>query len=92
MSANRPRLFLTSVLLVTLAFAAAPASGATQTQATDPRWTPWLGCWTAVDAVVCAVPTARPAAVELVTIAKGQIVFREEVDASGTPLVRVREG
>jgi hypothetical protein len=66
-------------------------------QATDPRWQPWLGCWvpgessklglTADDnragGLVCVVPAANGAGVELATVANGVVVHRERVNPTG---------
>lgn len=57
----------------------------------DSRWQAWLGCWTADSArttaatTVCVTPVAKSSAVDLVTIARGAIVTRERIDATGRP-------
>jgi hypothetical protein len=81
-----------------LGFAAAvlPAqSSAKSSVATDPRWTPWLGCWQqdtagfaaagVPAAVTCVTPVTGSASVEALSIAGGQIVSRKRLDAAGTP-------
>ena len=57
-------------------------------QEVDSRWTPWLGCWRAVDEtttapVLCVVPLAGEAAIEMLTIADGQVLSRESIFADG---------
>jgi hypothetical protein len=73
------------------------AQGATQTAKraaqTDPRWYPWLGCWTSDStdgralrgAVSCIVPVSGSAAVEALSLVDGQVVSRQRIDASGRP-------
>ncbi|MGH7615595.1 MAG: hypothetical protein ACREPM_00025 [Gemmatimonadaceae bacterium] len=62
----------------------------------DSRWDAWLGCWGVDTAagggrqqtsanVVCIVPVANSHAVEALTIARGKIVARDRLDASGEP-------
>src|SRR5438034_1046976 len=62
----------------------------------DARWTAWLGCWQrttgAAEPLTCVVPTARPSAVDVVTIANGATVFRERIDASGQSYPVDKEG
>ena len=57
-------------------------------QEIDSRWTPWLGCWRAVDEtttapVLCVVPLAGEAAIEMLTIADGQVLSRESIFGDG---------
>ena len=57
-------------------------------QEVDSRWAPWLGCWRAVDEtatapVLCVVPLAGEAAIEMLTIVDGQVVSRESIFADG---------
>ena len=57
-------------------------------QTVDSRWAPWLGCWRAVDEtatapVLCVVPLAGEAAIEMLTIVDGQVVSRESIFADG---------
>ena len=57
-------------------------------QEVDSRWTPWLGCWRAVDEtptapVLCVVPLAGEAAIEMLTIADGEVLSRESIFADG---------
>jgi hypothetical protein len=55
----------------------------------DSRWFAWLGCWTPTDAstrsVTCVIPIAGSRDAEALTIARGAIVTRERLDASGRP-------
>jgi hypothetical protein len=72
---------------------AAPASA--QSIEPDGRWQAWLGCWAPSDAppgaeqaasgvpVVCVLPTPDAAAVELATVAEGEVVARERLVVSG---------
>ena len=76
-------------LVVVLALLAPSAAGA-QTAFADPRWHPWIGCWssgqnglTGVAARVCVVPADGPSAVELLTIKDGAVASRERIEASG---------
>jgi hypothetical protein len=60
---------------------------------TDPRWTPWLGCWesdtTGAGAasvsvpVTCIVPVSNASSVDALSIAGGQIVSRRPLIADG---------
>ena len=57
-------------------------------QEADSRWTPWIGCWRAVDEtafapVLCVVPLAGEAAIEMLTLFDGQVVSREPVFTDG---------
>ena len=64
-------------------------AGLMQAQATaDTRWSAWIGCWRTADAdaaTTCVVPTARPSAVDVVTIVNGEIDSRQRIDADGQP-------
>lgn len=68
---------------------AAPSAASATTAGADARWTPWLGCWRAVDdpastgARVCV--TAANGGVTLRTIVAGQSVSEESRNADGTP-------
>jgi hypothetical protein len=59
-------------------------------QEVDSRWAPWIGCWRAVGETVpasapatapllCVVPLAGEAAIEMLTVVDGQVVSRESV-------------
>lgn len=55
-------------------------------QASDSRWSPWLGCWRTADensAIKCIVPTARASAVDVVTVVNGEVDSRHRIDADG---------
>jgi hypothetical protein len=71
-------------------------AGLMQAQATaDPRWSAWIGCWRTADAdaaTTCVVPTARPSAVDVVTIVNGEIDSRQRIDADGQPHAIDRSG
>lgn len=79
---------LTSRLaFVSAALAMAPVAGA---QGTSAPWAPWIGCWDLVPRAgatersdrVCVVPTASPAAVDLVSVVGDSITTRQRLDAS----------
>lgn len=70
-----------------------------QSETTDPRWQPWLGCWEpapasspAQSSVVCVVPAWRSSVVDIVTISDGKEISREAVDASGARRRITKEG
>ena len=83
------------------AFAATAAASVPQT---DPRWLPWIGCWSpsgatedaapAVSGVqrVCVMPVDGADGVEVVNVANGEIVSRFRIDASGERQPVNREG
>ncbi len=65
-------------------------------QTPDARWQPWLGCWAPSDApsqgiaanntaagLVCVVPAASGAGVEVATVANGVVVHRERLNPTG---------
>ena len=61
-------------------------------QEVDSRWAPWIGCWRAVDEtatvpatapLLCVVPLAGEAAIEMLTVVDGQVVSRESVFTDG---------
>ncbi len=57
-------------------------------QEVDSRWAPWIGCWRAVDEpaeapVLCVVPLAGEAAIEMLTVLDGQVVSRESIFTDG---------
>ena len=59
-----------------------------EAQGVDSRWAPWVGCWQAVDEtaaapLLCAVPLAGQAAIEMLTVIDGQVVSRESIFADG---------
>jgi hypothetical protein len=71
------------MIAVLLGAGAAPARA--QDAASDPRWLAYIGCWEPVESVkpyLCVVP-AGAAAVDLVTIVKGQVTARERIAATG---------
>jgi hypothetical protein len=101
---TRPSLVLAAAVLL----GSAVAAGAQQTQlaSTDGRWAPWVGCWQASsrDAltqdlapnkslpVVCIVPAAGNATVDLVTVNAATPPTTERVDANGSRRAVDREG
>jgi uncharacterized membrane protein YgcG len=101
---NRTSAVLAAVLLLGSALAA----GAQETQlaSNDGRWTPWIGCWQASsrDAltldlapnkaapVICFIPAAGNATVDLVTINGGTAGAPERVDAAGSRREVSRDG
>src|SRR5215471_14071294 len=75
------------------------ASAFAQARPSDPRWQPWIGCWTSSTRQgadpfrqVCVVPAAGVSAVDIVTVSGGKIVARERVDASGAKRDTERDG
>lgn len=82
---------------------AAPPARAQQAQ-TDPRWQAWVGCWTPAATVarqssgnaqpllVCVVPAAGSAGVDVVTVADTQVVSRDRLEATGERHAVTREG
>jgi len=65
---------------------AQPAQTARETQTSDARWSPWLGCWRTAEessATMCIVPTTRASAVDVVTIVNGEVDSRQRIDADG---------
>ena len=66
-------------------------------QEVDSRWAPWIGCWRAVDEraaapVLCVVPLAGEAAIEMLTMFDGQVVSRESIFTDGRQRGVSREG
>jgi hypothetical protein len=71
---------------------------------TDPRWLPWIGCWTPATATtevvaslvrtqrVCVMPAEGSDGVDVVNVADGQVVSRVRVDATGERRPVSREG
>lgn len=79
----RTRTHTLLVAAALLGLSAAPARG--QGGPIDRRWLAYIGCWQRVESAkshVCGVPTADPAAVDLVTIVKGEVTARERIDTS----------
>jgi hypothetical protein len=69
---------------------ATPARG--QNPTVDSRWLAYIGCWEPVEGAkspVCVVP-AGPSAVDLVTIAKGEVGTREHIAATGERVATTR--
>src|SRR5688572_27446930 len=102
-SSKSGRMIVAAVLL--LGSAAAAGAQSTQLAAADARWTPWVGCWqpSARDAaaaqapnkaapVVCFVPAAGNATVDLVTVNDGTAGTPERVDANGSRREVSRDG
>jgi hypothetical protein len=97
-----------AVLAAALLLGSAVVAGAQETQlaSADARWTPWVGCWQASsrDAlslelapnkaapVVCIIPAAGNATIDLVTITGAAAEAPERVDANGTRREVSREG
>jgi hypothetical protein len=75
--------------LVLVAAGSRAAMAQSPTAELDSRWFAWLGCWTPTDAstrsVTCVIPVAGSRDAEALTIARGAIVTRERLDASGRP-------
>jgi hypothetical protein len=61
----------------------------------DPRWLAFLGCWessTVAQLQVCVVSVAGTSAVDLVTVADGQIAARERITATGERVASPPDG
>jgi len=75
--------------LVLVAASSRAAMAQSPTAELDSRWFAWLGCWTPTDpstrSVTCVIPIAGSRDAEALTIARGAIVTRERLDASGRP-------
>jgi hypothetical protein len=90
--------FLAALVIVR----AVPASA--QDAQPDPRWQAWVGCWEPAEAsspssgkvaralLVCVVPAAASAAVDIVTVADTEVVSRERVEATGERRAVTRDG
>ena len=91
-------------LLATLLSIAVPASAAASPLATDPRWLPWIGCWTPTSATsdvapslarthrVCVMPVNGADGVDVVGVAEGAVVSRMRVNSTGERRPVSREG
>jgi hypothetical protein len=72
-------------------FLTAAQNATAQPTPPDARWVAWFGCWTAdttsspTGALRCVVPVAGSRAVDELTIARGKIVARNRLDATGRP-------
>lgn len=92
-----------AAIVATGAFFLAANAAATVPE-TDPRWLPWLGCWSpsgatedaasAVSGVqrVCVRPVEGAAGVELLSVMNGEIASRLRIDASDARQPVHREG
>ena len=88
---------MTRLVHAVLALAiAAPVAAAQSIAQPDPRWLPWIGCWApsgaSAEAVpeasgthrICIVGVAGSSAVDIVkTIANGQVIERDRIEATG---------
>src|SRR5690348_4634977 len=101
---NRTSVLLAAATLL-LGSAVAAGAQTTRLASADVRWTPWVGCWQAStrDAdqtlapnkaapIVCIVPTAGSASVDLVTVNGSTVGQPERVDAAGQRRQVNREG
>ena len=82
---DRQRRFTLGILLGAWLIIAVPMAEA---QEVDSRWAPWVGCWQAVDQtaaapLLCMVPLAGEAAIEMLTMVDGQVVSRESIFTDG---------
>jgi hypothetical protein len=94
MSCHFRRIVVVACVAVVAASVQARADSHVPPSQSDSRWDPWLGCW-AVDTigsgqqlssgVTCIVPVAGSHAVEALTFARGKVVARDRLDASGEP-------
>jgi hypothetical protein len=86
----RTRIHISLIAAALLGGGAARASG--QNAALDGRWIVYLGCWQQVESAkshVCVVPAGK-AAVELLSIVKGEVASRERIDAGGNRVETAR--
>jgi hypothetical protein len=80
-------------LLISIALSGSPVTTGPEP---DPRWRAWLGCWQPAGAdwnrtrdsdpssyYACVIPTANPAAVEIVTVDNGAVAGRETIQVTG---------
>jgi hypothetical protein len=90
----RSPLRLAALVIVAALGTSLPAASqiAGRTARSDPRWEPWLGCWTPADAgrvaqdvQVCVVPTADEAGVTMLTVAGGRTILEERIVADRAP-------
>ena len=91
---DRQRRFTLGILLGAWLVIAVPMAEA---QEVDSRWAPWVGCWQAVDEtaaapLLCMVPLAGEAAIEMLTMVDGQVVSRESIFTDGQQHPVSREG
>lgn len=75
-----------------------------QQSADGPRWQAWLGCWVAAgeatgaaeaqprDGLLCVIPAEGDEAVEVVTVAAGEVESRFTIRADGAQYPAEREG
>ncbi len=66
-------------------------------QGREAGWLPWLGCWELVGEeaegpMLCVRPLEAPGAVEMLTVATGEIVARDTIVADGVERAVSREG
>jgi len=99
-----PRLRAAGAALAALLLAAAATPAPAQQAGTDPHWQAWLGCWQPVSGpvkaagdttsapLVCVIPAAGSAGVDVAAISDGRLVSRERVEAGGEPRTVTREG
>jgi hypothetical protein len=89
-----------TALVLSASFAGAQAAGNT----TDARWTPFLGCWSPVEApvvslsgpgaassVVCVTPSTG-GGVDVSSIVNGRVTAKERVDATGAQVAKTVDG
>jgi hypothetical protein len=70
-----------------------------QSNETDARWQPWLGCWQPAGGVaglnshmLCVLPVESSSAVELATVDSGRVLVRERVVANGEQMKSDQSG
>lgn len=101
--ASRP-LYVAALAAVGIITVTVTAAAAASVAEADPRWLPWVGCWSpsgasedaasAVSGVqrVCVTPVDGGDGVEFVSLANGEIVGRLRMEASGERRPVNREG
>ncbi|MEO7521308.1 MAG: hypothetical protein ABIW79_05780, partial [Gemmatimonas sp.] len=96
-NASRSAILSAALLALALALPQFSASG----QATDSRWTPYLGCWAPIEAgvisisgvgatdnLVCVVPSSSGSGVDVASIVGTRMIARTRVDAGGARNVK----
>lgn len=90
-----------AALAVSVSFAGAQSNSAPA----DSRWTPFIGCWSPVEApvvslsgtytssnVVCVTPAPTGSGVDVSSVVNGRITARERVDATGAQVAKTIDG
>ncbi len=100
----RRSLAVSSAVTALVIFSQATAVVAQSGASNDPRWQPWIGCWTpamtnlqpmgaqsAPAKQVCVIPTSG-SAVDIVNVVKGKVADRTHIDANGAQAPIAHDG